>query len=71
MARGCAFVALDSTSSWDSVRDPLALSSPKLLDYQRFLPCAEIIPPFSVHICCNGSHDITAQQMLLPQYGLI
>lgn len=33
MAGGCAFVALDSTSSWDSVRDFPALSSPRLLDF--------------------------------------
>lgn len=41
MARGCAFVTLDSTSSWDSVRDFLALSPPKLLDFcpmQRSFP---------------------------------
>lgn len=66
IAGGCAFVALDSTSGWGNIRDPLALSSPKLLDYQ-------ILAPRRDHslVVCSGSHDIMAQQMLLPQYGLI
>lgn len=70
MARGCAFVALVVPLA-GIVLETCWLCSPKLLDYQRFMPCAEIIPSFSIRICCNGSHDITAQQMLLPQYGLI
>lgn len=66
MAEGSAFVAL----GWDIIRDLLALCSLKFLDYLRFLPYAEIIPSFSMCTCCNSS-DYIAQQMLLPQYGLI
>ena len=69
MARGCSFVALDSTSSWDSVRDFLALSPPRILD---FCPVQRSFIPLSSRlICCGSSHDTTAQQMLLPQYGPI